>query len=287
MMKKKTQDWQQEMLAHTILYRIIDKGEKIPLTLANTPYEFVDDVLAHMTEQNLLEASNQFFAVTDEGLALRKNAQALYADMLEFEAFAFVNLGVELDEDVSENGIIVDNDCYDPRFMQPESEEEAEALGTEDLRLALFDCFSKRFKSPVTLERIVYLQMLGDGLFDDEEVWFKLKLGQPLVEIDKIVAATFPWKTLGEKVSEATDVLESIYTAGMLEHLKRKGQECENCGIPLAIFAIHEARQKRQLKQCPNPDCNAKVVLEDETLVVNYDPFDMDAVAQRFKIFAD
>jgi hypothetical protein len=275
------------MLAHTILYRLIDKGEKIPSDLAQTSYEFVDDVVLHMEKQGLLKTSHNHLAATDKGLALREKARALYSDMLEFESFAFVNLNVELDDEISENGVLVDDDCYDPRFMQPENEEEAEELGTEDLRLALFDCFAKRFKVPLTLERIVYLQMLGDGLFDDEEVWFKLKMGQPFAEIDKIVAQSFPWKTLGEKVSEASDVLESIYTAGMMEHLKRKGQECEHCGIPLAIFAIHEARQKKGLKECPNPDCQKKVVVEDETLVVNYDPFDMESVRIRFRIFED
>lgn len=288
MKKQKQQDWQSELLVHAVLYRMIDKKEKIPLDATGTPFEFIDDTLTAMHTASLLKtnAKKECYEVTKEGLELREKARALYEEILHFETFAFVNLGVELDQDNSENGVMVDDDLYDPRFVQPENDEEAETLGTEDLRLALFDCLADHFKIDVSLERIVFLQMLGDGVFDDDDVWFNLKLGTPFVQIEEVVAQSFPWKSLAEKKTAAYEVMESIYTAGMMEHLKRQGQACKKCDIPLAVFAIHAARQKDELTKCPNPDCNAKVKIEDRTLEVAYDPFDMKGVGKRFHVFA-
>jgi hypothetical protein len=132
---------------------------------------------------------------------------------------------------------------YDPRFLPPESEAEADELGTEDMRLAVMSYIAMKMAES------------DEGKLKDDNIWFDLKLGAPFSEVEEIVEAAYKYTDVSDDDEEIDDVMQNIYTAGMLEQRKRDGYECSKCGIPLSVFEMNAKEDSEELTQCPNPDC--------------------------------
>lgn len=261
-------DWKQEMLWLTVTYRMLECGDSIPLDTAGTGYAFVEDDLRAMHNKGIIDIGegNEFWRPTEKAQELRKKMLAMYDQALKFEVFGTVNLAIELDDDNSDDGDTIYDDLYDPRFAEPETPEQAEEWGTEDMRLAVIQWLSRTLAdsdkgreqgiTPVDPHRIVYFQFLADGRFKDENVWFDLKLGQPFAEIDEIVESAYTYTDVSDDPGEIDSIMSDVYAAGMIEERKRGGRECPGCGIPLAAFELHTREDEGEpLVLCPNPEC--------------------------------
>lgn len=272
-MKKKSQ---QEMLVLTLLYRLIEHKEKIPLVLDGTPYEFVDDILTLMQTKELIQVGKdkEHYEVSAKGNLLKAKLVEIYDEMLKFEMFGNVNLGLELPEEICADGELVYNDCYDPRFAIPDSEAEAETWGSEDMRLAVFHFMAHQCGKPLNAERAVFLNQLADGAFEGENIWFELKLGTPLSQIQDILKSAYKWQELSEDESEALAIAQTIYSAGLIETYKQDNRECEACQIPLAMFDLEAKDKGETLTRCPSEDCGAPLPKDSSNVDGFLDFFD-------------
>jgi hypothetical protein len=265
-------DWKQEMLWLTVLYRMLECGDSIPLDVGGTAYAFIEDELRQMHARDLIEVgkANEYWVPTDKAQALRRTMLAMYDQALKFEIFAGVNLSVELDGDCSDDGAAVFDDVFDPRFAEPDNPEQADELGSEDMRLAVMTWLAKTLidsdpgraqkLEPIDPHRVVFFQFLADGRFKDENVWFDLKLGQPFAEIDEIVESAYRYTDVSDDPSEVDRVMRDIYAAGMLEQRKREGRQCPGCNIPLGAFELHAKEDGQSLEVCPNPECQHELL---------------------------
>jgi|GEM_PF-1524126 len=262
------QDWKQEMLWLTVLYRIMECGDRIPLDTEGSKYSFIDRDLTAMHQKDLIEISkdNTHWVVTKKGEGVRDKMVAIFDQCLKFEIFGEVSLAKELSDDETEDGMHVFDHMYDPRFAPVKSDAEAEALGTEDFRLAMITYLGdtmrdsdqgKDFGQPLDVDphRVVFMQQLSDGKFKDDNIWFDLKLGTPFKEIEEIVSTSYRYQDVSDNADEIDNVMQNIYTAGMLEQRKRDGFECKGCHIPLGVFEMNAKENGGELTECPNPDC--------------------------------
>lgn len=261
-------DFKREMLWLTVIYRMLECGDSIPLDTDGTPYAFIEEDLREMHRRELVQIrdDNTCWRPTEKAEQLRNKMVAMFDQALKFEIFAAVNLTLELGEDLSEDGLHVFDHVYDPRFQPPETPEQADELGTEDLRLAMITYLAKCFSESdaakdlggrldVDPHRVVFLQRLADGKLKDDNIWFDLKLGTPFKEVEEIVESAYRYTDVSDDPEEVDRVMQNIYTAGMLEQRKREGHECTKCEIPLAVFEMNAKEEGSALTHCPNPDC--------------------------------
>jgi hypothetical protein len=260
-----SEDWKEE-LGLIILYRMLECGDRIPVNTDGTDYSFVETMLQELFNKDLICVSNDnlFWEPTQKGVELRNKMVGIFDQLRQFEIFAHVSLDMELDEDISDDGISVSDHLYNPLFPLFSGENACEELNTQDLRLTMIDFLHTNMKdepefkgeSKFNKRRLVFFQMLADGGFDGSDVWFNLRLGTEFQAIDSIVATAYPWTALADTKEESDALMRSIYTAGRLEERKRDGYECNKCGIPLAVFELNEKETGRVLTKCPNPECN-------------------------------
>ena len=253
-------DWKQEMIWLTILYRMFECKEKIPVIVNGTAYEFVEKELEELAAKELIGINTETaeYFPTADGEEVCKSLLGMYDQMLKFEVFSSVNLAQVLDdEDTGDEGNIHPQ-LYDTRFQKPSSISEQDELGTEDIRIAMMDFLATEMQSenPLSSHRIVFLQMLSTGKLKNENIWFDLNIGTIFDEIDGIVSSAYQWKDMSDDEEEARQAMIAIYTAGMLEQRKRDGQECSECGAPLAIFEMWAKEDGKVLEDCPNPECD-------------------------------
>lgn len=261
-------DWKQEMLWLTILYRVLECKDTIPIDTEGTKQSFIEDDLRAMHQEGLLEIAgdNTRWTVTKKGKEVRDKMVAIFDNCLKFEIFGDVSLARELSDDESEDGIHVFDHVYDPRFEPPNSDRVREEWGTEDMRIAMMTFLAETLKDTDAAEeyggsldidphRIVFMQRLTEGAFKDANIWFDLQLGKPFEDIEDVVKTAYRYTDVSEDPAEIDDVMQTIYTAGMLEQRKRDGLECAKCKIPLAIFEAHANADGEKLEHCPNPDC--------------------------------
>lgn len=266
--------WKQEMLWLTIAYRMLECGDSIPLDTHGTPYAFIEEDLAELHRREFIEIHDDqtSWRPTKRAELLRDRMVAMYDQVLKFEIFSDVNLGLELSADQSEDGMHVFDHLYDPRFLAPDDDADAERLGTEDMRLAMITYLGKCFAGSEAAQeelgsaggefkidphRVVFLQRLADGRLRDENIWFDLKLGTPFQEVEEIVSSAYRYTDVSDDPDEVDQVMQNIYTAGMLEARKREGYECTACEIPLAVFEMNAKEEGGTLTECPNPECKA------------------------------
>lgn len=254
-------DWREEMLRLTVLYRMLECGDEIPVNTMGTDYSFIERTLEALHADGCLEISSnqELWIPTARGREFRDKMVEMFDHALKFEIFGQVRLERHLSEEESEDGALVFHQLYDPRFQDPNPGEQ----GVEDMRLAMMSFLAHEmgqdaeWKANVSLpldpRRIVFLQKLSDGELRGD-IWFDLRLGTFFDKVDEIVDSAFKWTDLGDG---ASDVMKDLYTAGMLEQRKRDGCECSGCGTPLAAFETDAKESGEELRECPNPDCRA------------------------------
>jgi hypothetical protein len=252
-------NWQEEMTWLTILYRMLECKETIPVITNGTSYEFIESELENLSARKLIEIDtvNATYFITDEGKNICGKLLGMYDQVLKFEVFSSVNLAKTPDEkDMDEEGNL-NPELYDPRFQKPASLVEQEEFGTEDMRIAMMDFLATEMETenPLDPHRIVFLQMLSTGKLKSDNIWFDLSLGEMFSKIEEIVTSAYQWKDCSDEEEDARQAMISIYTAGMLEQRKRDGQECSDCGSPLAMFEMWALEDGKTLDECPNPEC--------------------------------
>lgn len=267
---KTTPKWQVTMTQLTIIYRLLECSEKIPLITENTSYEFIKELLDGMHARDLLDIAddNQHWVATKKAEELRNGMVEMYDHTLKFEIFGDVALAMTPDENIAnDEGDVLDR-CYDPRFgpfevLAAELETFEEERGVEDIRIAMIRYLSEYAHEkapdkadPIDPHMIVFIQMLAEGKLK-HDIWFDLRVGSFFGNVEKIVSSMYDWEDAGDSEDEASDAMDAIYTAGMLEQRKRDGYECSACQSPLAIFEFNAQREGNKLTECPNEDCGA------------------------------
>jgi len=260
-------DWQLAMIRLTVIYRVLECGDEIPVNTKNTDYEFIDDVLTDMHDREILDISDNdlYYVATKKAEEMRAKLVEVYDHQLKFEIFGDVNVAMSLPDDICDDEGNVMDHCYDPRFQSPETSSERSKVGTTDMRIAMMQWLSelaeeedeKGEAESVDPRIIVFMQWLCDGKLKGKEIWFDLKVGTFFKEVEDIVEGSYHWEDTADDEDEAWDVMESIYKAGLLEQRKRDGFECSACGIPLGVFEMNAKLDGEELTHCPNPDCGA------------------------------
>jgi len=242
------QPWEKEMTAVTVIYRMVECHEKIPVLALNTKWATVEPVLQDMFNKDLIEPSqdNQHWVLAKKGRDLLTRIVGMIDTSLRFEIFASYNFEAEVaPEHYKPNTTEVLDDIWDPRF-DPESEGHK-----EDLRLAMMTWMAEKLKrgekgqGDLDPRRIVYLRQLAHGDFKDDGKFFFLEpnLRRVFDEVNKIVDSAYGWKDLGDSVEESFELGQILYTAGMLQLKKEEGPSCGECDAPLACF--------KNPKECP------------------------------------
>jgi hypothetical protein len=234
--------------------------EAIPVITDGTSYEFVECELENLAARDLIEIDtiNATYFITEKGQEVCKQLLGMYDQVLKFEVFGSVNVAQTLNEEDLDEENNIHPELYDPRFQKPGSIVEQEELGTEDIRIAMMDFLATEMdtENPLDPHRIVFLQMLSTGKFKSENIWFDLSLGEMFGEIEEIVSSAYQWRDCADDEENARQAMIAIYTAGMLEQRKRDGQECSDCGSPLAMFEMWAKEDGKTLDDCPNPECD-------------------------------
>jgi hypothetical protein len=209
-------DWKKEMLFATIIYRLDQINEVIPFITAGTEFEFIDKELLEMSRENLIEHVRKndelVWQIADKGRVLQANLLKVYDQLINFEVFSNVNLTVDLPESFKAGS------TNDPRFIVPRDDIQSNMWQSEDLRLAMIT-FSAEAIHEVDMSphKIVFLQNLIDGYLETDNLWVDLKFDRPFKEVESLVDNSYKWTNVAEDIEEAKSVMQSIYTAGMLE----------------------------------------------------------------------
>lgn len=253
--------WKLEVLWLTILYRMLEVGEPIPL-LPEGDLKFIEKDLDQMHLAGLIETregsawrneselSAYVWHPTAKGEGVLKQMLAIYDQLFKFKIYRCVHVALKPPGEITDDHGNVMDHCYDPRFdaTLPNSGD----LGSEDLRIPMMRFMAEEFKAGEKLDphRIVFMQLLAEGQLRRSDVWFDLKVGSIYERIEKIVASQYQWTDVAGTREEASEIMKLIYTAGQLEQRKRGGYTCSKCKIPLALF-------DPDLTVCPNPECQA------------------------------
>ena len=259
MEKKMSDTWKKEMVWATIVWRLAECNEKIPLNTTDTEYRYIEEDLSEMHSRDFLKTSTdrQFYVVGTKGRELLTKLVGMFDQATRFEIFNSVLLDAEMPTDIlDEEGSVLDH-CHDTRFN-------VQSTGTEDLRIAMMEFsveFAKREKNKdidFDPRKIVFLQLMAEGEIakGTQPFWFDLKLGNVFDKIQTLSDNAYRWKDLGSDEEESWNLAQQVYTAGMLEQRKLDGAHCSLCGIPLAIFEAHAKADNEELLDCPNPECD-------------------------------
>lgn len=244
----KVQDLTTEFITAALLYRMIEKEDAIPLVLTKTDLEFVENEMNALAAIGAVEPNSDenTWDVTDKGEEIFDRLLDTFEALIDLDIFAGVNLSLDLaDELFDEDGLILE-DKLDPRFDEPVSEEEADALGTTDLRLAILDYLAektaKKLHKPYTgkirhdmLSRVVFIQELGNDKFVDDKAFFDLKLGGIAAEINTIVSSLPVWMELAKEFDPPSKLMDMIIEAGFHDAKKREMLEGDNESVWLDV----------------------------------------------------
>ena len=227
--KPSMEPWKLQMLQLTIIYRILECGDKLPMNLLRTDYEFVESVIQDMSDSGLLVPSedSQHWECTDKAKELRKAMVQMYDHTTQFEIFGTVHIAKDVGE--------IDEDTFDPRFEEvpDQSDESKNDLGTEDMRIAMITYISAYAASEDDTVKeinpyiIVFMQMLADAKLQGN-IWFDLKCGIFFGTVQEIVESAYDWKNVSNTEDGCREVMGTIYTAGMLEMQKRDADDDED-----------------------------------------------------------
>lgn len=248
--------WQQEMIYMTVIYRLMERGEKMHIVDVGEDYAHIEKELTDMLAKDYLKHEGEYWAPTEKARRFRDQMVAMYDQVLHFEVFAHVDLTRSLTEEEGERdeeGLIlhVFDHLHDPRFEPSDN--------SADMRLAMLSFLSERMvseglvKEEVDPYRVVFLQKLADGELKSQDFWLMMRTGKFFREVQEIADSQYRWRDVSEDEEEAAWVMENIYTAGMLEQRKRDGYHCTRCESPLAIFEAHaQADGEGPLDHCPH-----------------------------------
>ena len=234
-----TLTWQEECTFAAIIYRIKKIGGIPTLDDPDWSSKFITKFLVQMSGESLIHIEEDKWQLTDTGQTFYRNLLGALDQAKKFEIFYEVWQTCSPDEKESDDGIQVYNGDDDPRVLRDRNSEEE----PEDLRIAMMTYVADSVAEKVntdnfSVEKVIFLQKLLD-VFDEGEAskdfWMNLYAGDFFDEIEKISGAAYRWQDLAEDEDAAWETAQAVYTAGMLQQRKIDGQECGNCGAPLAL----------------------------------------------------
>jgi hypothetical protein len=244
----KLQEWEKEMLALTIAYRMAECHEVVPILTRGTRWELMDDVLQDMFNHDLIAPTQdqQRWTLDVKGRSLLSRVCAMVDAGLNFEIFESYNFSATIQDDWwNKEGTQLQNHIWDVRF---------DPNGTgqkEDLRIAMMTWMGEKLvregKSTTALDprKVVYLRHLANGVYSDDTALFlrPSTIAERFQDVADIARSAYRWQDLADDPDAAFSIASTIYTAGMLELRKEEGVSCGGCGSPLALFKVD--------KKCP------------------------------------
>ena len=204
-----------------------ERGESLPCEPSTSHWRFLEAGLRALQEERWFEAGGgPFLRATPLGREMWRRLSVLLEGVRRLDVLARVNLQVELDESVSDDGVDVLQGVVDPRFRPPSSAEEAEAWGSEDLRLAVLTYLSSQ--RPEAEEADAYqvglLLHLAEGRLAEDAAWFDLAHGAPFHQLEERVASAYRYSDVSDDPAEIDDVMRHIFESSVVERRKRTGE---------------------------------------------------------------
>jgi len=250
----KLTQWQQNIADLAIIYGALEQGKKLLLILEGDDV-FLGPLLDDMHRKGYVEpkSSKGEWIITQQGDALRGRMVAMYDQLLKFDIFGKVNQALALTEAQSPDGIAVYDNLLDPRFTPCDQ--------SVDLRLAMLTWYSLAAQDElggkqVDLHQVVFMQKLRAGRYNDAKTgklnadfWFDLRLGKVFQEIDQIVTTAVKWQDMADDEQGASSAMNSIYSSGMAEQIKRDGERC-SCGAFIGMYAYYASKEGKTLDSC-------------------------------------
>jgi hypothetical protein len=91
-------DWRSELMGLTLIYRMLECGDQIPINTDGTDYKFVEETLQMLFNDDLICVSKDqlLWEPTQKAVELRNKMVQIYDQMLKFEIFGSVNLCQDL-----------------------------------------------------------------------------------------------------------------------------------------------------------------------------------------------
>ena len=263
------QDWQKEMLAITVAYRMVECGDRIPMLAMGTKWERLEETIQQMYNLNLIEPSKdcQKWVLSGDGRQLLKRICGMIDAGLNFEIFGIYNFEAVVDDEWwHADGNKLKDNIWDPRFNP------AVDGHKEDLRIAMMMWMSETLKREGKIEdgvdprRIIYLRHLANGEFRDSTDDFldPSNIKRRFQEVEDIVRSAYKWQDLvPDNEDEAFKAASAIYSFGMIQLRKEEGPSCSGCATPLAMFG--------DITECP--ECH-KVFGEKRKKPQNQDEYE-------------
>lgn len=217
-----------------VLARCFEGGESLPSDASTTVWRALEDTLAALVDEGLFtRAVGPFLVPTERGRAAWRRLSSLLEGARRLDVLASVNLRVELDETVSDDGVDVREGVPDPRFQPPTSDEEAAERGTEDMRAAVLGHLSGASHARDDDGwRVTLVLALAEGRLTGEGAWFELAHGMVLEELAERASTAYHPRDVSDDAAEVDDVLRHIYEAGVVEARRRSRERprCLTCG---------------------------------------------------------
>jgi len=239
--------WQDDVLALSALYLMVERDRKFPLYPISEDDRNAAYVFKLMDQKGMVQPVGTFWQVTEQGRESLKRAIAAQDVLRQMEIFSSVNVTRNLlAEEISPTDPNqVRPGIFDPRFTPGQP-------AAYDMRLAVISWLAEVVtKKPASIHTIVFLQKLASGQFSMTEFWSDIY--RVFSEVDNIVATAYKWTDMApEDLELASSRMQALYTAGQLEIQKREGGTCGKCGTPLVMFDKEAAANGTRLSQCPN-----------------------------------
>jgi len=283
----------------------LEKQGGIPLVDTSLTGYLGEEILRKMFLDGYLniDERRQCWVMSEKGLGFRNELVQALDQLAAFEVFANVDFGRELTPTESEDGLLPYEGIYDPRFQG----EVGVDPDVHDLRIAMMEFAQEKMRlAPIDPVKLIFLQQLVNEEMPRIDFWVSLRNGL----FEKYAGETYlrqiKWRQFDE-TSEASahEIAEALYSAGMIERIKREGHECSNCNAPIGIEEYKQVQEKGRLSKIQScPFCRASFTIEEppaetvtytfveETVVTEvyepqillYDPFDPLADAIAFGI---
>lgn len=224
---------EREVLLAAGLVRCFEAFELPSRAPDESGWPYPRDVVDELVRQGLLaDEGGPFLVPTGRGREVWQHLSARLRGVRLLELLAAVNLCVELDESVSDDGAFVRPGVADPRFQPPHTEEDAAQAGTEDMRLAVLGYLSGSVRERDDDGfRLALLLSLAEGRLTGETAWFDLAHGQALTELEERARTAYHPRDVSDDPRVIDDVLHHIYEAAVLERRRRTGEPlvCLTC----------------------------------------------------------
>jgi len=254
-----TLTWRDEATYAAVIYQIQKRGGIPAFADDDWSSGLVTDLFVKMSGEGLIALDDNQWQLTNKGRTFYRNLLAALDQAKKFEIFHKVWITKSLADNESEDGVQCFSGVYDPRFL----EDKNPGVEPEDLRIAMMTYVADTVQNDSKVdtegfrtERVIFLQRLLDVLDtgNTADFWIGIKSGEFFQEVEDIANSAYQWQDLvKENEDEAWETAAAVYSAGMLQQQKIRGQECSSCGAPLALQESDNCCEECQASFDPPP----------------------------------